>query len=125
MLVDKALLFSLDGCGSHLHDWSFIFKSKFHQCSLQNAEHAEGIMDKEGKEGREEMGGQAKGCIDSSRANASSANLTLAERMSKKKGKKGNKEDKKRKVDSISESTDDDDAFYHVFETAAEVERLW
>ena len=60
--------------------------------------------------------------VASSLANASSANLTLAERMSKKSGKKESNENKKRKADSISESTDDDDAFDHVFETAAEVE---
>ena len=63
-----------------------------------------------------------KNKVASSRANASSANLTLAERMSKKSGKKESNENKKRKADSISESTDDDDAFDHVFDTAAEVE---
>ena len=65
--------------------------------------------------------------VASSRANASSANLTLAERMTKKRGKKGSKEDKKRKADSnsISDSTDDDDVFDRIFDTAAEVEQLW
>ena len=58
--------------------------------------------------------------VASRRATASS--MTLAERMSKKKGKEGNK----RKADSTStDKGDDDDTFDHVFDTAVEVERVW
>ena len=52
---------------------------------------------------------------------AITSSMTLAERMSKKRVKKGNK----KKANSISANDDDDDdTFDHIFDTAAEVERL-